>query len=180
MKRKILAISVALLCAAASLSLEQAAAQDSSSSPMAQLDGFVGDGACTGNTMAMGKTPGHATTARYHGERTLDGHWIVIRYDEDQAAANPKPFRVVQYFGYDPAKKRYVSMLIDNADPGYATSTSPGWKDGSIAFNETADGKVSFRDAFTSKKSGMNSHTGWMKDKHGKWVKTDEEHCKLS
>jgi len=180
MKRIPLSFLASAICAAIALGAGPTMAQDKPASPMDQLDSFVGDGTCTGNVMAMNKHPGHATTGKYHGEKTLDGHWVVIQYDEDQSAANPKPFRVVQYFGYDAAKKRFVSVLIDNSDPGYATSMSPGWKDGSITFDETADGKVSFRDAFTSNKSGMNSHTGWMQDKSGKWVKTDEETCKSS
>jgi hypothetical protein len=180
MKRIPSSLFAAAICAATALTAGQSIAQDKSASPMDQLDGFVGDGSCTGNVMAMNEHPGHATTGKYHGEKTLDGHWVVIRYDEEQTTANPKPFHVVQYFGYDSAKKRFVSVLLDSADPGYATSTSPGWKDDSITFDETTDGKVSFRDVFSISKSGMDSHTGWMKDKNGKWVTTDAETCKTS
>lgn len=178
MNHKTIAAAVALTCASA-LGMSQVAAQDSRApSAMDQLDGFVGDGTCTGQVMAMGKDPARATTGKYHGEKTLDGHWVVIRYDEDQTAANPKPFHVRQYFGYDAAKKRYVAVLFDNSDHGYGMGTSPGWKGGSATFDESMDGKtVIFRDVFTRGASGMASHAGWMKDKSGNWVKTDEEHC---
>lgn len=180
MKYNTSALALALICASA-LGVMQVSAQEAKpSSPVDQL-GFVGDGTCTGNVMAMGKKPGHATSGKYHGEKTLDGHWVAVRYDEDQTAAAPKPFHVVQYFGYDAAKKRYVTVLFENTEGSYSTGISAGWKGDSIAFDETTDGKtVSFRDVFTTSKSGMSSHTGWMKDKHGKWVKTDEENCKPS
>jgi hypothetical protein len=149
--------------------------------PSDALDKFVGNGTCTGSVVATGKNPGHATVGKYSGEKIMDGRWAEIRYDEDASAANPKPFHVVQYFGYDTAKKQYVSVLIDNAEESYSTGTSPGWKGDSITFDESSDGKsVSYRDVFTSGASGMSSHTGWMKDKSGKWVKTDEETCKSS
>jgi hypothetical protein len=150
-------------------------------SPASQLEAFVGDGTCTGNMMAMSKNPGHATTAKYRGEKTLDGRWVVIRYEEDQTAANPKPFKIVQYFGYDATKKRFVSVIVDNnSGVGYSTSFSRGWNGDAIIFDESAtmDGKqASYRDTFTTGESGTVSHTGTMQDKNGKWVKTDEETC---
>ena len=147
---------------------------------MDQLNSFIGDGTCTGQVMAMGKDPGHATTGKYHGEKTLDGHWIVIRYDEDQSATNPKPFHVQQYFSYDPANKRFIAVAFDNGSPGYSTGVSSGWKGDTFTVDETqpvAGKTVVFRDTFTRSGSNMSGHTGTMRDKHGKWVKTDEETC---
>ena len=185
MKRKTLAISVALFFTMVSLGIGSAIAQEAaSSSPMDQLASLTGDGTCTGNLlMAMGKTPAHATTAKYHGEKTLDGHWIVIRYDEDQSATNPKPFHVQQYFGYDADAKRYIAVAFDNSGMGYSTGTSGGWKGDTFTVDEhesMGDKAVSYRDVFTRAESGMSGHTGIMKDKSGKWVKTDEETCKSS
>ena len=181
MKLSTLAIASTVVCTAASLGTGSVLAQDfTSSSPMDQLSELVGDGVCTGTVMAMGKKPSHATTGKYHGEKTLDGHWVVLRYDEDKSAAVAKPFSVVQYFGYDAARKRFVSVLVDNSGESYSTGTSAAWKNDSIVFDETTNGKTNFRDAFTSSQPGMKSHTGWMKDEHGKWVKTDHEDCKPS
>lgn len=180
MKRTSLAIFAALACASAPFAIGQASAQPAAgSSPSNQLDGFVGDGTCTGNTMAMGKRPAHATTGKFHGEKILDGHWAVIHYDEDPTAAIPKPFSVVQYIGYDAVKKQFVAVAFDNSGSPYSKGTSPGWKSNSITFDETAEGMkgLFFRDTFTKGDSGMSSHTGTMKDKSGKWVKTDEETC---
>ena len=181
MKRTPLAILATLFCASAQFAIGQTSAQQAGpSSPSTQLDRFVGAGTCTGNEMAMGKNPGHATVGKFHGEKSLDGHWVAIHYDEDQTAANPKPFSVVQYFGYDAAKKRFVTVLFTNTGDSYSTGVSPGWKGNSVTFDETVwmNGKpAAFRDVFTDGDSGMSSHTGMMKDKTGKWVKTDEETC---
>jgi len=181
MNRTSLAILAVLVCASAPFAIGQASAQPAgASSPSAQLDAFVGDGTCTGHIMAMGKNPGHVTSGKYHGEKTLDGHWAVIHYDEDQTTANPKPFSVVQYIGYDAAKQHFVTVLFVNSGASYGTGVSPGWKGNTITFDETVPmgGKhTSFRDVFTNGDSGMSSHTGMMQDQHGKWVKTDEETC---
>lgn len=179
--RASLAILAILACASAPIAAGHASVQQkSASSPSGQLDGFVGDGTCTGNMMAMGKSPAHATTGKVHGEKTLDGHWAVIHYDEDRTAANPKPFSVAQYIGYDAAKRQFVTVLFDNSGASYGTGVSSGWKGDTITFDETVsiDGKPgSFRDVFTNSASGMSSHTGMMHDEHGQWVKTDEETC---
>jgi hypothetical protein len=181
MKRTPLAILAALICSTAPFASGQTSAKPASAaSPSAQLDRFVGTGTCTGNEMAMGKNPGHATVGKFHGKKTLDGHWVAIHYDEDQTAANAKPFSVVQYFGYDATKKHFVTVLFTNTGDSYSTGVSTGWKGNAITFDETVwmDGKpASFRDVFTDGDSGMSSHTGLMKDKSGKWVKTDEETC---
>jgi hypothetical protein len=179
MKRTSVGIFAALVFTSAPFAIGQAAAQQPAGSPH-QLDSFVGDGTCSGNMTASGKNPAHATTGKFHGEITLDGHWAVIQYDEDKTAANPKPFSVAQYVGYDAAKKQLVTVLFDNSGSSYGTGVSTGWKGDTITFDETVtmDGKPgSFRDVFTNGASGMSSHTGMMRDKDGKWVKTDVETC---
>lgn len=182
MKRKIPAIFTAVACVAALPGIEQAIAQDfKSAQPNDQLSEFVGDGVCTGAVMPIGKSPGHASIGRYHAEKTLDGHWIVLRYDEDRSATVQKPYHVIQYIGYDPAKQRFVSVALDNASPGYSTGTSIGWKDKGITFDESTDGKsIVFRDTFIRSGSNVSTHVGSMRDRHGKWIKTDQEDCKPS
>lgn len=175
MKRLPIVLSVSLFCASTALVATETAA------PSDSLSKFIGSGTCTGNILAMGKKPGHATAGKVLGERVLDGHWVVIHYDEDQSALNPKPFHVAQYFSYAAEKKRYVTVSIYNSDSAYSTGTSAGWKGDSITFDESTDGKpASFRDISTSDDAGLSSHTGMERDKHGKWIKTDEEACKHS
>lgn len=183
MTRKALTITLSLVSIATSSGMGRAIADDSNSpSPMDKLTKFVGEGACTGNVLAMGKSSGHAKTGKYHGEKTLDGQWIVIHYDEDKTDVNPKPLHVQQYFGYDPAKKMFVSVEFDNMGPVYTPATSSRWIGDTLTFEYTAsvDGKmVALRDVFTVNAS-ENSHTGMMRDKTGEWVKTDNETCKVS
>lgn len=183
MTRMTFAMTLSLVCIAASSSIGPAIGADSkAASPMDELDKFVGEGTCTGSVLPMGKSPGHATTGKYHGEKALDGQWIVVRYDEDKTDVNPKPFHVQQYFSYDPEKKIFVAVEFDNMGPGYTPATSTGWKGDTFTLEYTAsvDGKpVSLRDVFTHN-AAENSHTGMMRDQNGKWVKTDKETCKSS
>jgi len=183
MTRKALALALSLGCIATSSNIEQAIAADSKApSPIDELSKFVGDGTCTGNVMAMGKSPGHATTGKFHGEKTLDGQWIVIHYDEDKTDVNPKPIHVQQFFSYDPEKKMFVAVEFDNKGPEVNPATSSGWKGDTFTLEYTAsvDGKmVSFRDVFTHN-AAENTHSGMMRDKNGEWIKTDMETCKSS
>lgn len=170
-----------IVCTASALVAGQAAAQDNAAAPSDPLARFVGSGTCAGNVLAMGKNPGHANAGKFHGEKVLDGHWVVIHYDEDRTAANPKPFHVAQYFSYDAATKRFVTVSMYNSDSAYSTGTSAGWKGDSITFDESTDGKpASFRDIFTTGAAGLSSHIGMERGKDGKWFKTDEEDCKRS
>lgn len=182
MKRIKPAILAALVCASVSLAVPHVSAQATGApSRIDQFSSFLGDGTCTGNIMATGKRPGRATTAHLHGEKILDGNWIVIHYDEDQTAANPKPFHVVQYFGYDPMKKRYVAVNFDNGDPGYTIGTSAGWEGDTITFDETsAMSGMTSRDSFTRSSPKAVTHTGTTQGKTKKWVKTDEETCHMT
>lgn len=165
-----------LACAAAIMATEVSAQQPSGSAD--PLGKFVGSGTCTGQTLGEDMKAFHATTGKFSSQKVLDGNWVEIRYDEDRSTVVTKPFHVVQYIGYDTAKKRYVSVLVENSGSGYSTGTSSGWKGDSITFDESVDGKpASFRDTFTNSSNGMSSHTGTMRDKRGKWIKTDEEHC---
>ena len=174
-------ILASMICISSALLAGQVAAQDKPAAVSDPLGRFVGNGTCTGSVLAMGNKAGHPTTGKYSARKVLDDHWVEMRYDEDSSTTVAKPFHVVQYFGYDTPKKRYVSVLIDNSEDSYSTGTSAGWQGDSITFDESSDGKsVSFRDAFTTGPAGMSSHTGWMKNKSGKWVKTDEESCKNS
>lgn len=183
MNRKTLAISAALVCATVSLGAGIAVAQDvKSASPMDRLGKFVGDGVCIG-TMTAGENSGSTTTGKFHAEKTLDGHWILIRYEQDRSAANPRPFKVAQYLGYDPAGKRFITVMLGNGDGVYSVGTSPGWNGNTITFEEVevARGKPGHtREAFTTVGSGLSGYTGWFRDKSGKWIKADEETCKPS
>ena len=169
---------VAIACASSLLYLGPAAAQDAVPSQLEQLSSFLGDGACTGNLMI---NSGHPTTAKYHGEKVLGDHWIVVRYDEDATPSNSKPYHVAQYFSYDAKAGHFIDVLLDNSGATYAAGTSSGWQGDVITFENTvltSTGQYVFRDVFTLHGTKVGSHTGYERDKSGKWVKTDHEVCK--
>jgi hypothetical protein len=171
-------LCIALACAAPLLGHGRASAQNMPASQLDQLSSFVGDGTCTGNLLMKG---GHATAATYHGEKTLGDHWLVVRYDEDASASNSKPYHVAQYFGYDAKAGHFVDVVLDNSGLTYGAGTSSGWRGDVITFENiilTSAGRSVFRDVFTRQGTQVGTHTGYQRDKSGKWVKTDHEVCK--
>lgn len=181
MKRTNLVILAALACASAPVANGQTPTQPAvDPSPSSRIATFIGDATCAGTPMAMGKNSGPADTGRYHAEKALDGNWVVVRYRQDQSAANPHPFEVVQYFGYDPANKHYLTVMVGNGAGVHSTGSSDGWRGNSITFDEVewARGKShSSRETFTTRDSGLSGYTAWSRDKQGKWIKMYEETC---
>lgn len=168
----------AIACASSLLCLGTAGAQDTLPSQLDQLSGFVGDGSCTGHLVAT-KSP-HRTSGKFHGEKMLGDHWIVVRYDEDTTASNSKPYHVIQYFGYDAKVGRFVDVVLDNSGSSYGAGSSSGWQGDVITFENmdaTGNSHGLFRDVFTRHGTKVVSHAGYWRDTHGKWMKADEEIC---
>lgn len=110
-------------------------------------------------------------------------HWIVIRYEGVASASTPRPYRVVQYFGYDVKARRFVDVLVDNSGSGssYGAGHSSGWRGDLMSFDNTTGSNHSlFRDVLKRNGTGELSHTGYMRNEHGKWVETDQETCHKS
>jgi hypothetical protein len=171
-------LCIAVACAAPLLGLRQAQAQDAMPSQMDQLSTFLGEGTCTGNLMIKS---GHATSAKYHSEKTLGDHWIVVRYDEETTSSNSRPYHVAQYFSYDAKAGHFVDVLLDNSGASYGAGSSSGWQGDAITFENTdftSGSHPLYRDVFTRRSANVISHAGYQRDKSGKWVKTDEEVCK--
>ena len=178
MKQMRFTFCLALACAAPLLGHGLASAQESLPMQLDQLTGFLGDGTCTGNLIAK---PGHPSTGRFHGEKVLGDHWVVIRYDEDATASNSRPYHVTQYFSYDAKGGHFVDVLLDNSGETYSTGTSNGWQGDAMTFENTdftSGSHPLFRDVFRRQGAEVISHTGYERDTSGKWVKTDEEVCK--
>lgn len=173
-------LHLAIVCASTLLCIGcmgSAAARDALPSQLDQLSGFLGDGTCTGNVVAK---PGHPSRGRFHGEKTLGNHWVVIRYDEDATASNSRPYQVAQYFSYDAKAGHFVDVLLDNSGEIYSTGTSSGWQGDAITFENTdytSGSHALFRDVFTRRGGEVVSHAGYERDKSGKWIKVDEETC---
>lgn len=173
-----LTFCLALACAAPLLGHGLAVAQDTMPAQLDQLSGFVGDGACTGSLMMK---PGHSTTGKFHGEKMLGDHWVAIRYDEDATPSNSRPYHVAQYFSYDAKGGHFVDVLLDNSGEIYSTGISSGWQGDAMTFENTdltTGSHPLFRDVFTRRGAVVISHTGYERDKSGKWIETDEEVCK--
>ena len=175
MRQATLVTIVLLSCATLPLAVNDAHAQGPVASPVERFSFLVGDWNCTGQVFAHGKTLAHATRARVHGESAAGGHWILFRYDEEQTAANPRPFHIDQYFGYDPATQRFLSVAVDVG--GYFSESSAGWQGDSITFDEVIDGKLVGHDTFTRLGQDEMSHAGMDVNKDGKGTQTDEETC---
>lgn len=171
---------LALACAAPLLVHRQAVAQEMAASQLDQLSGFVGEGTCTGKLMVSSNST-RATTGKFHGEKALGDHWFVIRYDEDATPANSRPYHVTQYFSYDAKGGHFVDVVLDNSGGSYGAGNSSGWQGDTITFENTDfthGSDAVLRDVFTRRDNVVMSHTGYMRDKQGKWIKTDEEVCK--
>jgi hypothetical protein len=172
----------AIACASSLLFIAPAGAQNKMSSQLDKLNGFVGDGTCTAKIMAMGKSPEKVASGKLHGEKTLGDRWIVVRFDETATATSPKPYHVAQYFTYDAKASHFVDVLFDNSGASYGAGTSDGWQGASITFENTdfTNGSHALsRDVFTRHGAHVVSHAGYLRDKQGKWIKTDEETCNM-
>jgi hypothetical protein len=169
---------LALLSGARALS-----AQEPSGPPaeLSQLSSFVGNWQCTGRDFPRDSRPGHATAAVGHASKAADGHWIQFSYDERKTDANPTPYHIAGYMGYDTGKKKFVQTTVDNYGD-YGPSFSDGWKGDTITFEGTTDvnGKsIVGRDYFVKKGQHAFVHFSEGRAADGKWFKPDEETCKL-
>ena len=146
---------------------------------LAQLDFFQGTWSCTGKTFANPMGPEHATTANVHGTKSVGDMWLHISYDENKTAANPTPYHVGVYMGYDAGKKKFVEACVDNFG-GYCTQSGSGWSGDTMVFEGTAEGSGQtfvVRDTFVKKGSNELTHTGEKQGADKQWAKTDEESC---
>jgi hypothetical protein len=147
---------------------------------LAQLTYFEGNWSCTGKAFANPMSPEHATAATVHSSNAVGGRWLHITYDETKTTANPMPYHVGVYMGFDAAKKTFVDTCADNFG-GYCLETSSGWKGDTMIFEgmSNADGKqFAGRDTFTKKSATEFTHAGDMQSEDKKWMRTDEETCR--
>lgn len=146
---------------------------------LGQYDFFLGTWTCSGKTFASPMGPEHATTATIHAAKAVGNRWVHITYDENKTAANPMPYQVGVYWGYDPGRKAFVQSCVD-VFGGYCQQTASGWNGDTFVFegNGYSDGKVVVsRDTFTKKGAGALVHAGEMQTDDKKWIKLDEETC---
>lgn len=153
--------------------------------PAANLDElslFEGDRDCAGTVFASPTGTDHETTGIVHGVKTAGGHWLYFTYDGTTTAAQSQAYHFAAFMGFDAARKVFVQIGVDNSGYGYQISTSAGWSGNTMTFegSEDVNGKpVLQRDNYIRKGSDELIHAGETQNTDGKWVKTDEETCKL-
>jgi hypothetical protein len=169
----------ATVCASSSL-LAQGA-----SKPVAgleQLSVFEGDRNCAGTVFASQTGTDHATTGSVHGAKAVGGHWLYLAYDGATTAAQSTAYHFAAFVGYDARRNVFVQVGVDNSGYGYQISTSAGRSGDTMTFEGSQDmnGKsILQRDNYISKGADELIHVGETQNSDGKWVKTDEETCKL-
>jgi hypothetical protein len=147
---------------------------------MSQLAIFGGTWGCTGKAFASPMGPEHATEGSVHAGSGLGGFWYVVHYDEKKTAANPMPYHVGMFMGYDATAKLFVQSCHDSLG-GYCRETSKGWAGDTLLFEGEAMGmgpKMNVRDVFTKKGPAELVHAGEIQGADGKWTKMDEETCR--
>ncbi len=172
--------AAALLALAAPVALAEDKAMTPPKPPqeISQLAVFGGQWTCSGKAFASPMGPEHASEAKLHVAKMLDGYWYVYHYDETKTAANPMPFHAAGFMGFDPGEKMFVESCHDSFG-GYCNQTSKGWVGDVMTFEGSGSmggKKMMVRDVFT-KKGAEIMHAGEIQGEGGKWVRTDEETC---
>jgi hypothetical protein len=172
-------IIIAAVCASSSLLAGEAP------KPVAGLDklsGFEGDRDCAGAVFGGPAGTDHATTGSVHGAKAVGGHWLYLAYDGISTTTQSTAYHFAAFMGFDAHRNVFVQVGVDNSGYGYQISTSAGWSGDTMTFEGSQDmnGKsILQRDNYISKGADELIHVGETQNSDGKWVKTDEETCKL-
>ncbi len=92
---------------------------------MDQLKGMVGTWRCDGKMSGGGMDMPMKSTN--HIAWDLDNMWLVGHIQGAKAKGMPKAYKGLDYYTYDPEKKEFVMLSIDNMGM-YARATSKGWE----------------------------------------------------
>lgn len=143
-----------------------------------QLDPLIGKFQCKGMAFASPMGPEHATVASVDVKWILGGQWAQFTYGEKKTTANPKPFTVTGFFGYDAEQKKYVSNGVDSMG-GYGTSAADGWNGDEMVFvgpYHAGGMTMNGRDTFTKVGTNELKHM-YEVEQNGSWQKMSQETC---
>lgn len=142
---------------------------------MAQLSFMAGSWTCSGKTFETPMGPAGPMTSTADIRQDLGGHFQSGTIKG--TATGMPPFEGRFHTTYDPGKKQFVMLWVDNMG-GYAQTTSSGWKGDTMVYEgqgNMAGQTISSRDTFTKSAAGMK-HT-WEIQVNGKWTPAGEETC---
>jgi hypothetical protein len=87
-----------------------------------QLKNMVGTWKCEGKMNMGGQDMSMKSTAKFAWD--LDNFWVVGKFESAKAKGMPQ-FKGTAYYGYDPATKMYLELMVDNMG-GWGRATSKG------------------------------------------------------
>lgn len=171
MKSKVLYL---VLCLAATAAFAQKPSPE-----LRQLDYFGGTWACKGMALASDFGPEHATSGTVVAKWTLGNYWMHVEYRETKTKANPMPYAVSVYMGWDEEVKKFVLGGVDDMG-AYETEQSSGWDGDKFVLEgpaHMAGMTMKTRDVFTKVSAKELKHYSEIEMK-GEWKKMDEETCR--
>lgn len=161
-----------------------AAAQGAPPPPAEELTAvgkwFEGNWKCAGKRLASHMGPEAPTKGKYTSKADLNGYWLSMRYEEQKAKDNPKPYVSALTVGWDPSKKQLVRTDIDGMG-GITHSTSPGWSGDTMVFSGEAmmgPQKAAWKHTITKKGDKEFTSAVEMAGPDGKLAPMTEGSCK--
>jgi hypothetical protein len=147
---------------------------------MSKVSGLNGNWQCMGKVFASSMGPEHPTEATVSVHTELGGRWQVSHYKEKKTAQNQTPMEGDEYWGYDPAEKRWDRIAIDSWG-GWSTGDAKDWEGNSITWMSEGmmmGSKAKYRDTFTKTSDTEIVYKGQAQASDGKWVDLWETTCK--
>lgn len=171
MKSKVLYL---LVCLAATAAFAQKPSPE-----LRKVDYLAGTWSCTGKALASDFGPEHATKATVVAKWILGDYWLNINYNEEKTKANPMPYHVSVFLGWDEELKKFVLGGVDDMG-AYETEQSAGWDGDKFVLEgpvHMGGMTMKTRDVFTKVSAKELMHYSELEMK-GAWKKMDEETCR--
>lgn len=171
---ELLAAGLLVLCLGAALAAQQGPPKPAAE--MAQLAFLDGNWTCTGKMFETPMGPAGDMTTSAMIRKDLNGHFQTGTVKGTSKVL--PPFEGRFHATYDPGKKQFVMLWVDNMG-GYAQSTSSGWNGDTLVYEgegHMGGQTMKSRDTFTKKGPAAMQHT-WDVEVNGKWVQAGDETC---
>ena len=143
---------------------------------MAQLAFMEGNWTCEGKMFETPMAPAGTMKGSAMIRKDLGGHFQSGTVKGTMP--NMPPFEGRFNVTYDPGKKQFVMLWVDNMG-GYSQSASSGWKGETLVYEgegHMGGQTMKSRDTFIKKGPATMQHT-WDVEINGKWVPAGDETC---